>query len=118
MDEEIYTEWMGLIKPIFPDQSEVRSFKRSDDLVISVNWKLDNDISRPNKRSRRIEIVVSEEALEDYREKSIKKRFTDNEKLKSFVQQQYRQFNPEPGTSRYELTPVEKWVVTLDVLSN
>jgi hypothetical protein len=116
--DEISKTLEELLKPIFPDNAEINSFERSSDLIIKIRWKLTNDPNRPNKPSRRIEIIIPEDVMEDYLEKNTDNQSKDNEKIKQFIEQKFKKFNPEPETPLYASPPVEQWIVTHNIFDS
>jgi len=40
-------------------------FDDGNDVILRIDWKLGNDPNRPNKRSRLIRVIISEEAIDD-----------------------------------------------------
>lgn len=51
-----------------PDEAEILPNIISDDLVVNVHWKLNNDPERPNKQSKTIAIKISGNAVDDFDE--------------------------------------------------
>lgn len=62
----INKHFLAMIKSIFPKHAELTECHVSGELHYRVQWKLNNDRLRPNKRSAPIEIIFDEEALADY----------------------------------------------------
>jgi len=90
MLDKTENELVNIVRPLFPENAEIYRRPSSDGLTIGVVWKLRSDQSRPNKRSRRIVLVLSQEALEDCNE--------DYDKLKKqivvIVSNRLKSFNP------------------------
>ena len=62
----IKEHWIGIIKEYFPKDAEL-FLHHIQDFCLDVDWKLKNDQSRPNKRSKKLRLIISEETIEDYR---------------------------------------------------
>jgi hypothetical protein len=60
------THFRALVARELPDDSRILVPSNVKDLLILATWRLTNDTTRPNKRSRLASIVISQEALEDY----------------------------------------------------
>ena len=66
MTEDLLDYWLRIIKPLFPTNAWVASRLSGGDHLIQIDWKLENGPHQPNKRSRKIEIIIKEEAIDDY----------------------------------------------------
>ena len=110
MTEPIVNEWIELIRPLFPKNARIE-IDAGNDVVLRIDWKLESDPNRPNKRSRLIRVIIPEEAIDDCTDfKAAGSKFTKIIKDKLSV------FDPDHDTPRYGSSPVEEWVVsTLDV---
>lgn len=84
--------------------------------VLSIHWKLNNDPKRPNKDSKTITIYIPEELLEDFPNYPPHMQQSALEKLKKFIAQKLKYFEPDHSASRYEQPPVEKWSIPLEQL--
>lgn len=105
MWEQEETRLKEIIEPNFPPGVEIRRRLGSDGLVLSVAWKLKNNPIRPNKRSRRIILVLSEEALEDYDADARDKR------IAAVVAHKLNTFVPDHDTPYGQPEPEEVWVL-------
>jgi hypothetical protein len=86
------------------------------DMIILATWRLDTDASRPNKRSRVIRIVISEEALEDYARGNDGARLLSDERFVSWLRGQLTSFDPHHEAPLGVEPPAETWPVgTLDL---
>ena len=66
MTEDLLDHWVRIIKPFFPQNAWIVARYSGDDNIIEIDWKLDDDPKRPNRRSRKIQITISAGAVEDY----------------------------------------------------
>jgi hypothetical protein len=86
------------------------------DMMILATWRLKGDPARPNKRSRMIRIVISQEALDDYTRESDGVRFASDARFVSWFQRQLTTFNPHHETPQGVEPPAETWnVSTIDL---
>ena len=81
-------------------------------MIILATWRLTNGATRPNKRSRMIRIVISEEALEDYARASDGVRLACDARFISWFQRQMSVFDPHHETPLGVEPPAETWNVT------
>lgn len=100
-----------LFAPLFPKDARFRSLPTTDGLRFSVNWKLKNDPSRPNKRSRRVVLMISQEAVEDHEDGTPNDRNTIERRMVDLVTAQLKQFNPDHDTPYGQPEPEEQWVL-------
>lgn len=107
MWEQQESRLIGIIKPIFPPGAEIRRRLGTDGLVLSVAWKLKNDPARPNKRSRRIILALSEEALEDYYADSDAR----DKRIAAIVADRLKAFTPDHDTPYGQPESEEVWVL-------
>ena len=58
--------WSESIRPIFPTNANIRTnYSVHENYEIFVDWKLNNDPDRPNKRSTIFQIKIPYEVVED-----------------------------------------------------
>ena len=117
MAEDLLDYWVRLIKPIFPTNAWIASRLSDGDHLIQIDWRLENDPHQPNKRSRKIQIIIQEEAIDYYLDKNKAERELSDIKMKKWISERYNHFNPDHDahTSRYVST--DKWRISRDVLS-
>jgi hypothetical protein len=101
----------GLLAPLFPKEVDFRHVYTSDRVRFDVSWKLTSDPNRPNKRSRKIIVIVSEETLEDYEDGDDAARRRIEKKMVGDITKRLREFNPEHNTPYGQLEPEEQWVI-------
>jgi hypothetical protein len=81
------------------------------DLMILVTWRLGTDALRPNKRSRLVRILISQEALEDYAHGSDGVRQASDSRFTTWLRQQHQSFNPNHDTPPGVEPPAVTWPV-------
>ncbi len=82
-----------------------------------LDWKLRNDPQRPSKRSRKIQIIIKEDAIEDYLNKSKPDRELYGITLKQLVCEWYNHFDPDNDSLTARSIPTEKWLISRAVLN-
>jgi hypothetical protein len=116
MPKDFSHHFRALIEPHLPPDSRIVIPPGGPDLVIMVTWRLSTDPARPTKRSRMIRIVISEEALDDYRTGSDGVRQASDQRLLTWLQRKLAVFDPHHdapiGT---EPTPVTWNLATLEL---
>jgi hypothetical protein len=118
MASEISSILEDLIKQIFPQNSRINLVENGGNLIIKIAWTITDDIDRPSKPSRKIEIVIDNGILNDYLNKNPDKQAKDIANFKKFIEQKYKLFNPEPETPRFSSPPTEQWVITDNILNS
>lgn len=102
---------LEILAPLFPNNALIPIRSTTDSLRFAVSWKLNNDSTRPNKRSRRIILVVPQEILEDYRDGDEGDRNTLEKRIVATITDKLRCFNPEHQTTCLQPEPKEEWLV-------
>jgi hypothetical protein len=109
MPDAFLDEWIKLIRPLFPRNARIET-DAGNAVALKIDWKLGNDQSRPNKRSRLIRMVIPEETIQDCADFK-----TAGSRIKKVIQGKLSVFNPDHNTRRCGKRPTEEWVVsTLD----
>lgn len=100
-------------KDIFPNNVEfnIKYNFDAETYECYIDWKLNNDQNRPNKRSKKIKIQVSREGLEDYNNKNVKQRQAAQNQFENFIKERMKRFDPNHDKPKYEEPPMEEWVV-------
>lgn len=109
MQEVLAGRFIELLKPLFPSEAEIRRRPSSGDLLFLVDWKLNNDQSRANKRSRKIVIHVTRETLEDYSDGTDQHRRSEERRITTEVATRLRSFQPNHETPHGTPEPEEVW---------
>ena len=84
------------------------------DYIIQIDWKLENNTYHQNKRSRKIKIKISENAIQDYIDHKKERSELYDSRLKNLICQWYNAFNPYNATKH---TPAEIWLISRDLLN-
>jgi hypothetical protein len=117
MTEDLLDYWVRLIKTIFPANAWITSRFFNNDHLIQIDWKLENDPKNPNKRSKKIEIIIKERAIENYLDKNKKDRELSDIMLKEFINERYNHFSSNNDIYTTQYVPRETWLISRDVLN-
>ncbi len=119
MAEDLLDHWVGLITPIFPSNAWIVSRYSGNDHIIQIDWKLANDLQQKNRRSKKIQITIKEDAIDNYLDKDERARDIYNTFLKRFICERYDRFDPDHDdpTVKAISVPAEKWLVSRDFLN-
>ncbi len=117
MAEDLMDYWVRLIKPIFPTNAWIVSQFSDNDHIIQIDWNIENDTNRSNKRSKKIQIVIKEDAIDQYLDKNKRDREIYGDALKQFIGERYNHFNPDNDALTNRSVRTEKWLVSKDILN-
>lgn len=117
MAEDLMDYWVRLIKPIFPTNAWIVSQFSDNDHIIQIDWNIENDTKRSNKRSKKIQIVIKEDAINQYLDKNKQDREIYGDALKQFIGERYNHFNPDNDALTNRSVRTEKWLVSKDILN-
>ena len=117
MAEDLLDHWVRLIKTIFPANAWIASRFLNDDHLIQIDWKLINDIISPNKRSKKIEIIIKESTIEDYLDKNKEDRESSDILLKEFICKRYNHLISDNDARTNQHFSTEKWLISRDVFN-
>ena len=107
---------LKVIRTAMPAGAEIQVIPGVGSLNVMVSWKLNDDPERPNKMSKTIAICVSHEAVQDYASASSADQADAHHRLSSFLLKNIANFDPTHNAQKDEIPPVEKWVITSDVI--
>ena len=117
MAEDLLDHWVGLLTPIFPPHAWIVSRFSGNNHIILIDWKLGSDPQQRNKRSKKIQIIIKEDAIDNYLGKNDKDRDIYNSLLKESICERYNRFNPDHDAVTIEFMPTETWFVSKDFLN-
>ncbi len=117
MSEDLLDYWQRMISPFFPAHAWIASRLSGSDHLMLIDWKLENKPHRQSTRSRKIEIIIKEEVIDDYLNKNKEERVSYENKMKEWISRQYRYYclDREADTSSSN-SPV-KWRISKATLS-
>jgi hypothetical protein len=118
MNEDLLDHLVGVMRPLFPMNAWIVSGVSAGDYIIQIDWKLENNVTHLNERSRKIRIKISETAIQDYLDHKKERGELYDCRLKGLIDQWYNSFDPhhDAGTSR--LKPTENWLISKDLLNS
>ena len=93
----------------FDNNVQKKLCEQFDYFCLEVLWKIATDPKRPNKRSKTIKIIISEERLDDYANLSSASQKDFDDKLTSFLKHRLDSFNPDHQANYDQLPPVGDW---------
>ena len=117
MAEDHLDYWVRIIKTIFPENACITSRFFNNDHLIKIDWKLENDPRNPNKRFKKIEIIIKEGAIEDYLDKNKKDRELFDILLKEFIYARYNHSISGNDVHTNQYASTEKWLISKDILN-
>jgi hypothetical protein len=115
--KDLTTHFRELVERQLTDDPRVLIPDGAPDMMILATWRLKGDPARPNKRSRMIRIVISQEALDDYARGSDGVRLASDARFVRWFQRQLSTFNPHHETPLGVEPPAETWSVDTIVLN-
>ena len=113
--DEIKKHWFDSIKKYFPEDADFFLNPTKDDFCLEVSWKLKNDQNRPNKKSRKLRLIIPEETIDDYREAADGSKGDYDQRLIDFVKDTMNKFKPNHDTPYGQPRPVETVLVPFDI---
>ena len=117
MAEDLLDYWVRLIKTILPENVWVTSRFFNEDHLIQIDWKLKNDPRNPDKRSPKFEIIIKDDAIENYLDKDRKDRELSDTLLKEFIYERYKLFRSDDDICATKYVQKEKWLISKAVLN-
>jgi hypothetical protein len=117
MTEDLLDYWVRLIKPFFPTNAWIVTRYSGDDHIIEIDWKLDDDPGQPNRRSRKIQITISDGAIEDYLDKNKKERELFETSLKKLIHERYNHSAPDEQVHRGSSASADKLLIERNTLN-
>jgi hypothetical protein len=117
MTEDLLDHWVRLIKPFFPANAWIVTRYSGDDHIIEIDWKLDDDPEQPRRRSRKIQITISDGVIEDYLDKNTKERESFEIGLTKLIHERYNHSGPDQPVHAGSSTSADKLRIARDTLN-
>ncbi|MEN6620669.1 MAG: hypothetical protein ABFD50_03835 [Smithella sp.] len=117
MNEDLLDYWLRIIKPLFPTNAWVASSLSHGNYFIQIDWKIENCPHRRKKRSRKIEIIIKEDAIDDYLNKNMNKRALSDIKMKQWISERYNNFILHQDAHAYNSASPDRWRIYKGLLS-
>jgi hypothetical protein len=115
MTEDLLDYWVRLLKPFFPMNAWIVTRYAKDDHIIEIDWNLDNEPGRPNRRSRKIQITISNGAIEDYLDKDKKEREVFECSLTKLIQERF--ISPDKEVQAGTSSSADRLFIAKDTLN-
>jgi hypothetical protein len=117
MNEDLLDYLVRIITPLFPANSWIVASLSGGNHLIQIDWNLSNDLRQSNKRSRKIQIIISEEAVEGYLNHEKQDRALYDNRLKKLICERFGRFNPDHDASTNKYAPMERWLISKEALN-
>jgi len=118
MTEDLLDYWLRLIKPLFPANAWIISRIAGSDHLIQIDWNLETDLHKQNRRSRKIELIIKEEVIDDYLDKNKDERTIQDGRMKEWISTHCRQFLLDDEAQTSQSTAPVKWRISRDVFTS
>lgn len=106
------------IKAAMPANAEICVIPGVGSLNVGVSWKLNDDPERPNKMSKTIAICVSHEAAQDFASASQANQAGAHQRVANYLTQKLAHFDPTHNAPKYEIPPVEQWIIDTQIVND
>ena len=117
MTEDLLDYWVRMIRPFFPANAWIVTRYAGDDHVIEIDWKLEDEPGRANRRSRKIQITISEGAIEDYLDRDRKERDLFETGLKKLIHERFGHFNAHTPPQGSPSSSADKLLIGRETLT-
>lgn len=111
MAEDLLDHWVNLIRSIFPAHAWMAADDTRNNHVIQIDWRLDDESKNDQKRSRKIQIIIKQDAIDDYLDKKPSERDVFNMILKEDIRERFDKFDAAYGSNRVEI-----WSFSKDIM--
>lgn len=104
-------QFIQIVAETMPANADVRRVPSARELILRVDWALQDDPERPSKNSKTIEICVTHDALSDFKSASVANQSGAGRRIRAFLTLRLAQFDPAHYVPMHEIPPVERWVI-------
>lgn len=104
-----------IVTSVFPSHAEILINQQIGSYQAGISWNLNNDPSRPNKKSKTIILNISDEVLQDIPTLSPSEQSRCLSNISSYLQAKLKSFDPDHNTPYGQSTPAETWVITTKI---
>ncbi len=111
MAQDLLDHWVNLIKSIFPAHAWMAADETGNNHVIQIDWRLDDESKNDQKRSRKIQIIIRQDAIDDYLDKKPLERDDFNMILKEDISERFDKFDAAHGSKRVEVWSFSKEIM-------
>ncbi len=117
MDQHQRDEWRELVISAFSSDADVNVNPNTDDLEAEASWPIPT-AEHPNKRSKTVNLVISQEAVRDWLEKDESRRERDKQKVEKWIRNKLESFDANHEAPRDQLPPQVDWIIGTEVLNS
>jgi len=96
---------------ILPKKAVLKVENNKKEYLAQFDWPITADPDRPHKRSKRVKLIIHENAIRDLLEVGNKLEAKTLIDLETYFKNQLSQFEPDHNTPKGQFEPVEKWEV-------
>ena len=102
-------KFTGLLRKIFPTDAIIQRVLSSGDFSFEIDWPLNSDPDRPNKRSRMVVVCFSREFMADYVAATPSDRVHELKHIAEQIKSEFEKFDPTHELPANTLPPKEIW---------
>ena len=117
MDQHERDEWRELVISAFSSDADVNVNPYTDDFEAEASWPIPT-AERPNKRSKTVNLVISQEAVRDWLEKDESRRERDKQKVEKWIRNKLESFDDGHEVPRDQPPPQVDWIIGTEVLNS
>ena len=117
MDQHQRDEWRELVISAFSSDADVNVNPYTDDFEAEASWPIPT-AECPNKRSKTVNLVISQEAVRDWLEKDESRRERDKQKVEKWIRNKLESFDANHEAPRDQLPPQVDWIIGTEVLNS
>jgi hypothetical protein len=117
MAEDLLDYWVRLIKALFPANAWINSRFSNNDYLIQIDWKLQNESENPTKRSKKIEIIIKDDVINDYLDKNKQDRDFYDIILKEFIYERYHHSISDNDIDTNHQVSAKTWLISREVIN-
>ena len=117
MDQHQRDEWRELVIFAFSSDADVNVNPYADDFEAEASWPIPT-AECPNKRSKTVNLVISQEAVRDWLEKDESRRERDKQKVEKWIRNKLESFDDGHEVPRDQPPPQVDWIIGTEVLNS
>ena len=117
MEKHQRDEWRELVISAFSSDADVNVNPHTHNFEAEESWPIPT-AERPNKRSKAVNLVISQEAVRDWLEKDKSRRERDKQKVEKWIRNKLESFDANHEAPRDQLPPQVDWIIGTEVLNS
>ena len=115
--QDISDYFRSLVERELPEQARVLASFDAGDVVVLATWRLHNDASRPNKRSRVVRIVIPARSVEKYVRGADEHRLASDRRFAEWINRRLAGFDPNHEAPPGAEPPSVSWILDSTALN-